>query len=170
MPRAKNKKSRTGHLGVDVDSIDSGKLDAQVGYRLRRAYVWSRQYFKELLGPEGIAPGQYSIFYLICNNEGINQKAIASIRKVDQSTIVPTLHHLEDKGWIRRVRQPPDRRVAALIPTAAGRRKLAKLEKMVDQHEQALTSELSDAEIDQLLSLLKRISELPLARPRRTGK
>ncbi len=144
--------------------VDFGRLQSHVGYQLRRAFVGSNRYFKELLGPAGIAPGQYSIFSLICHNEGINQKTLAAIRKVDQSTIVPTLDHLEASGWIRRVRRPPDRRVTSLEPTPAGRRKLKSLDRLVNEHEQALTSRLSNAEKKTLLELLGRIIDTPLRR------
>ena len=144
--------------------VDFGRLQSHVGYQLRRAFVGSNRYFKELLGPAGIAPGQYSIFSLICHNEGINQKTLAAIRKVDQSTIVPTLDHLEASGWIRRVRQAPDRRVTSLLPTPAGRRKLKSLDKLVNEHEQTLTSQLSDSEKKTLLDLLGRIIDTPLRR------
>jgi DNA-binding MarR family transcriptional regulator len=141
---------------------DFGRMTGHVGYQLRRAFLGSNRYFRDLLGPAGIAPGQYSIFSLICHNEGINQKTLAAIRKVDRSTIVPTLDHLEACGWIRRVRQAPDRRVTSLVPTAAGRRKLASLDKLVDEHERALTSRLNAAEKGKLLELLGRIIDTPL--------
>ncbi len=144
------------------DLADFGRMTGHVGFQLRRAFLGSNRYFTDLLGPAGIAPGQYSIFSLICHNEGINQKALAAIRKVDRSTIVPTLDHLEACGWIRRVRRAPDRRVTALVPTAAGRRKLASLDKLVDEHERALTSRLSAAEKEKLLELLGRIIDTPL--------
>lgn len=159
-PKENNNPSRVDQHGKPVEF---GRLEGHVGYQLRRAFFGSNQYFKQLLGPEGIAPGQYSIFTLICNNEGINQKALAAIRKVDQSTIVPTLHHLEESGWIKRVRRPPDRRVAALVPTAAGRRKLSELDKVVDEHERQLTRRLSKAEKQTLLELLGRIIDTPLS-------
>ncbi len=143
-------------------SVDLGRLTSHVGYQLRRAFVGSNRYFNELLGPAGIAAGQYSIFSLICHNEGINQKTLAAIRNVDQSTIVPTLHHLEKAGWIKRVRRPPDRRVTSLVPTAAGRRKLESLDRLVDEHERVLTSRLSKTEKETLLDLLGRIVNTPL--------
>ena len=146
----------------EEELVDFGRLTSHVGYQLRRAFVGSNRYFRELLGPAGIAPGQYGIFSLICHNEGINQKTLAAIRKVDRSTIVPTLDHLEACGWIRRVRRPPDRRVTSLVPTAAGRRKLKSLDRLVDEHEHVLTSRLSVAEKRKLLELLGRIVDTPL--------
>lgn len=137
-------------------------MTKNVGFQLRRAHVGSNRYFMELLGPEGIAPGQYSIFSLICENPGISQKALAQVRRVDQSTIVPTLDHLESHGWIRRVRRPPDRRVTWLEPTDAGLRQLEVLGRLVDRHERDLTAGLTPAEKETLLALLERLIDTPL--------
>ena len=109
-------------------------------------------------------PRQYSVLYLIGSNPGISVKALAVAIGVDQSTLVPTLNVCEERGWIRRERGKPDRRIAALELTAKGRSALQGFQQMLRSHEARVTADLSEGERRQLLALLSKVREGTLSK------
>ena len=149
-------------MKTDANPKDPGRLGSTglpclVGYQLRCAQSIAIQTFTELFAAESIAYGQYSTFVTISRSEGTNQKALARALRVDQSTLIPTLDHLEGNGWIARTRDPQDRRSILLTMTAAGKAKLRRLEVLIRKHDAALTKSLSAAETNSLLNMLHRI-------------
>jgi DNA-binding MarR family transcriptional regulator len=137
--------------------LGSTGLPSLVGYQLRCAQSIAIQTFTELFAAENIAYGQYSTFVVISRSEGTNQKALARALRLDQSTLIPTLDHLERNGWIARTRDPQDRRSTLLTVTTAGKAKLRRLEALIRKHDAALTRSLSAAETSSLLNMLHRI-------------
>lgn len=138
-------------------SVDLGAMRDSVSFQLRYASWAVHSAFAEQFAPADAVPRQYSVLYLVSLNTGINVKALAAAIGVDQSTLVPTLNVCEERGWIRRHRSKPDRRVTALEVTKAGRATLEALSKNLDAHEASVTTGVSDDELRQLLALLRKI-------------
>lgn len=137
--------------------VDLGMMRESVSFQLRHA-SWAAQHaFAVQFAASDHVPRQYSVLYLISANPGVSVKALAAAIGVDQSTLVPTLNVCEDRGWIRRERGRPDRRLVALELTEDGRGVLAQLQRLLEAHEAQVTAELSEAERRQLLGLLRKV-------------
>ena len=141
-------------------SFDLGGLDTKIGYLLRRAQSASQQEFISIFTEQKIAPGQYSVLKIISLNPGISQKELSTALNLDQSTLVPILNHLQKHKWIYRKRSKMDARIFALYATASGEKKLTILNKLIDQHEKAITNGLKRSEKKALVSLLYRIAHI----------
>lgn len=145
-----------GARPLEVD-VDLGMMRESVSFQLRHASWAVHTAFAARFTPSNAVPRQYSILYLISTNPGVSVKALAAAIGVDQSTLVPSLNVCEDRGWIRRKRGKPDRRLVALDLTAKGRQSLDGLRQMLQSHEDLVTSELSETERRQLLVLLRKV-------------
>ena len=64
---------------------------------------------------------------------------------------------LEKRGFLRRTVVPGDRRIQALVPTAAGISASKETLKAAQAHEAALLSGLSETERQSLIGLLKKV-------------
>jgi DNA-binding MarR family transcriptional regulator len=73
------------------------------------------------------------------------------------SRMVAFVDSLEQRGLLERRQNPDDRRARALFLTPDGRELLGRAFKVAVEHEQRLSSELSDQEREQLLELLGRV-------------
>ena len=104
----------------EVD-VDLGLMRESVSFQLRHAAWAVHNAFARHFAPADAVPRQYSVLYLIGRNPGVSVKALAAAIGVDQSTLVPTLNICEERGWLRRDRGKPDRRLVALDLTAEGR-------------------------------------------------
>jgi len=146
-----------GARALEID-VDLGMMRESVSFQLRHASWAVHTAFAAQFADANVAvPRQYSVLYLIGSNPGISVKALAAAIGVDQSTLVPTLNVCEERGWIRRERGKPDRRVAALDLTAKGRSVLDGFQHMLRAHEARVTADLSEAERRQLLALLRKV-------------
>jgi DNA-binding MarR family transcriptional regulator len=140
------------------DEIDFGLLPELVGYQLRRAQIRTFQHFAAELDGEDIRPGWFGLLVIVAGNEGLSQVRLARTLGIDSSTMVAMIDRMEERGWIARTRSQTDRRSHALQLTDEGRAFLARVTPKVLAHDTAVTANLSAAEADQLLSLLRKMT------------
>lgn len=132
-------------------------LEEFVGYNLKRAYMIVLADFRRALGDEGLSPRLFSALSLVVQFPNITQSGLARMLGIERSGMVAMIDELEQRGYLARSTVPGDRRVQALVPTAAGRSALDEARAAVRAHEATLLSVLSDDEKDTLIGLLKKI-------------
>jgi DNA-binding MarR family transcriptional regulator len=81
--------------------------------------------------------------------------------RIDRTTMVSLIDGLERAGYVKRERNPDDRRAYVITLTAAGRRAQGRAEKAVDADALQFFGRLSEAERQELHRLLARLIELP---------
>tara|TARA_A100001037_G_C15043145_1_gene586472 strand:+ start:339 stop:800 length:462 start_codon:yes stop_codon:yes gene_type:complete len=139
------------------DHINMASLPDLIGYNLRCAQVTVFQHFSKTIGESDISPPQYGTLVLINANPGISQSAIASALRFDRSTLVQIIDRLEDRSLVIREVSATDRRSHALKLTDMGHSLLAKLNVLVNKHEQHMTRHLSGNERRTLMELLAQV-------------
>jgi DNA-binding MarR family transcriptional regulator len=99
-------KSNMGHWIKELDHIMSIKIN-------------------ELLRPYGLARSQWEVLYRIQNSDGVSQKDLQEVMKVESGTLTGIIDALVRKGWVIRQEHPQDRRVKILAPTEENKLKWA---------------------------------------------
>lgn len=132
-------------------------LEQLIGYNLKRAYIVVKDDFREAMGKDGLSARVFSALSLTIDHANITQSELARMMGIERSGLVAIVDELEVKGCLSRVQVPTDRRVQALIPTKAGRELYSETIEAVRAHEDSLFSDFTEAEIEQLLRLLKKI-------------
>lgn len=140
-----------------VDEAPRSDLEDLVGYNLKRAYVIVRSDFRAALGQDGFSPRVFSALSLAVHSPNITQSELARMLGIERSGLVAIVDELESRGYLERVAVPDDRRVQALVPTEAGRAAYAEAAELARAHEAALLSNLTAAEKETLLRLLRKI-------------
>jgi DNA-binding MarR family transcriptional regulator len=87
-----------------------------------------------------------------------SQATVGRRAEMDRSDVVAALNELEADGLVERAPDPEDGRRKIVTITAAGRRRLKKLDEVVGSVQEQLLEPLSAAERAQLTSLLGRIA------------
>jgi DNA-binding MarR family transcriptional regulator len=109
----------------------------------------------------GLHPGHLGVLGALTDAGPMNQRRLSDITSIDKSSIVLFLDDLEQGGWVRRVRDPDDRRAHIVEVTTQGAKRFAalgvKLKKVQDQ----FLSPLSEEEQALLLELLARLGSRP---------
>lgn len=153
---ARQNLQRSDEFDEDLKTSD---LETLIGYNLKRAYVIVRNHFREALGSDGMSPRVFSALSLCVRFPNITQSELARMMGIERSGLVAIVDELEAKNYMRRVPVPTDRRVQALVPTDVGRKAYKQAIEAVRAHEDLLFADMSDAEKDTLLSLLKKIRD-----------
>lgn len=143
----------------DAASAGDSDLEGFVGYNLKRAYVIVDADFRRALGEDGLAPRVFSALSLIVHTPGITQSDLARSLGIERSGLVAITDDLEARGFVLRKPVPGDRRVQALAPTKAGKTAYLEALETVRAHEARLLADLTPAEVETLIGLLRKIRQ-----------
>ena len=149
--------ARPGSAPAVKRKLQSGVLPGLLGFQIRRAQLAIFADFMRRAPVKGLTPGQLAILVFIDQNPDLTQQRLCDGIGVEKSTLVVRLHRLAERGLIRRVRSPRDRRENILELTAQGRAKLKSMLNFVASHEERVSVQLSQAERKQLFALLAKI-------------
>jgi DNA-binding MarR family transcriptional regulator len=122
----------------------------------RLAKVVYRRSSAELLG---MRLRHYVTLCYLRDNAQAPQQQMCEILGIDANNIVLLLNSLESEGYVRRRRDPTDRRRHLVELTAGGRRALERAEQAQESIEDEVLSALSAEERETLHDLLRRALE-----------
>ena len=133
-----------------------GLLAKHVGFHLRLAQLAMFKDFEQGLGEIGISPAIYSVLEVLQQNPGLTQSKLASVVRLERSSVVPMLDKLGQRGLVRRMASTTDRRHNHLYLTPAGAELLLQANERALQHEARVCARLTPTEKQTLLKLLHR--------------
>jgi DNA-binding MarR family transcriptional regulator len=133
------------------------RIEESLGFKLAKASQRLFLLFEKYLAKAGISSKQNGTLLIISEHENLTQKEIAAIQRIDQTTMGQIIDQLEERGLIRRIKHPKDRRAYCLELTEAGRKLTASLWNDMKQCESIFLKNLRQKEITQLFILLDKI-------------
>lgn len=145
------------HYERRVPGIEYELLDELAGYALRRAQLASSVVFDRVVGGSKFTAQRFSALVLIEHNPGLTQTRLGEILGIARSGVMLLVDFLESQGFVERLPAPADRRAYGLRITAAGRRRLAAVKKLVREADRQATAALAPAERRQLFALLDKV-------------
>ena len=107
----------------------------------------------------GMRLRQYVALDYLRDRGAVTQQALGEVLQLDANNIVLLLNDTEDAGYVRRVRDPADRRRHIVELTTEGRRALEQAEAGMESVEGEVLAPLSPDERDELRRLLGRALE-----------
>ena len=133
------------------------ELEGMIGRSLRRASNAVAQRFAEHFAGTNIRPALYTVMTVIERFPGIAGRRISTIMEVPHANIVVVLKELESRGLVRRETDAADRRAQRIRLTPEGEALLQELHALHSEHLAEIDAELTPAERDFLLAILKRL-------------
>lgn len=129
---------------------------------LRTADILRRR-LSAAVEPEGITFQQYNVLRILRGARGEPMPTLKiAERLIEQAPcITRLLDRLEAKGLVRRERCTEDRRQVLCWITDRGLELLERLDRPVDEADEALTRQLDPSELESLLRLLERVRAGP---------
>ena len=109
------------------------------------------------LAPLGIDGRHYGVLAVLSELGPVSQQALADVLAVDRSTMVAFVDELEAKGYVRRGRNPSDRRAYAIELTDEGASVQREAAVLLEACEQHYLEPLTANERSALLGLLRRL-------------
>src|SRR3954469_11920860 len=105
------------------------ELAGYTGFLLGYLGEKSRRNFVSLLEPHGFHPREFGLLTVLAKRPGITQQELASLARVDPSSMVAVLDELERRGVAERRVDPDDRRRRAVYLTDEGAKQMQVLQK-----------------------------------------
>ena len=105
-----------------------------------------------------IGSGQYMYLIHLYKNDGLSQEELTEILNIDKGTTAKSIKKLETEGFVMRVKDKNDKRINRVYLTPKALEIKDELLSSINAWENTLTSNLSYAEKEQALTLLKKIT------------
>lgn len=105
-----------------------------------------------------IGSGQYMYLIHLYKNDGLSQEELTEILNIDKGTTAKSIKKLETEGFVMRVKDKNDKRINRVYLTPKALEIKDEFLSSINTWENTLTSNLSYAEKEQALTLLKKIT------------
>ena len=105
-----------------------------------------------------IGSGQYMYLIHLYKNDGLSQEELTEILNIDKGTTAKSIKKLETEGFVMRVKDKNDKRINRVYLTPKSLEIKDEFLSSINAWENTLTSNLSYAEKEQALTLLKKIT------------
>ena len=131
--------------------------DESTGYLIRDTHLLFAKELRNQLQAHQITPGQWYFLRTLWDEEGLSQRELSRRVGTTEPTTVSALRLLVRNGMIERVRNPKDRRTINIYLTDKARDMKTELMPVAFEANDIATKGLTDTELDQLRSLLKKV-------------
>lgn len=138
------------------DALAFGPLADSLGFLLRLSQLRSFAQFYSDFESAGMRPGEWSVLLMLAENPGVRQGVLAKALRIKRAHMTKMVHGMEAEGLVRRTVPEGDKRSVELWLTEAGTARVDALRPSFEIHEGASPVPLSDADADQLKTLLRR--------------
>jgi len=107
------------------------------------------------LNPYGLGSGQYVFLGTLAQHEGISQKDLSQLIKIDKTTTAKALKKLEKEGYIYRLQDQNDKRYNQLYLTEKGKEFLPVMRKKLRNTTKILTKNMNEDQKDMAYDMLQ---------------
>lgn len=150
----------------ETPALTFGPFETSVGFLLRIAQLTvSERTFAEL-NRRDLPIGEFTILMAIGLNPGVRQGVLAGRLRITGSNMTKLVRLLENRGMIRRLVPPHDRRAIALELTEKGRAHVEEHQDLVLRAVSRAVDCLEAQEQAVLLKLLRKLADWPPSSPR----
>src|SRR3954465_8201828 len=110
------------------------------------------------LAPLQLPVKQFGLLTVLATEGPLSQQELAEWVRTDRTTMVAQIDSMEERGWVKRERNPGDRRAYLLRLTAAGKRVQARGIQLMKRAEDEWLGSLNERERRQLVALLGKVA------------
>ncbi|MEU9916883.1 MULTISPECIES: MarR family transcriptional regulator [unclassified Streptomyces] len=125
-------------------------------YMVKQVELVVRSHLDELVKPSGITALQYTALTVLERHDGLSAAQLARDSFVTAQSIADLVRSLENRGLVRRERNPRNRRELLILLTDAGRELLARHEEPVRELEERMVRDLTTHQTEQFRQALTR--------------
>ena len=120
-------------------------------------YQKSRRLSEESLKTLRITFPQFGVLLRLSFQDNITQKELSEIMDTDTTTIMVICDSLEKKGFLKRMKDPSDRRVNRLILTEEGKELVSKAYPLMMARYKFFVNSISRKELETITPILEKL-------------
>jgi len=133
-------------------------LHQRIPFLLSQLGVYLAEDFVRRLEPFGVEPRAYAVLKALSEDDGRSQRALSTELGIHRNVMVTVVDKLEQRGLVKRMPHPGDRRAFAVTLTEKARDLLPKLDAQGRAQEDQITALLTEAERKAALQHLQQMS------------
>ncbi len=107
-------------MSDDNKSSNALMLDNQLCFRLYKASRGMTRLYQPVLEALGLTYPQYLVMLVLFEEEKIDFKELGSLLELKTGTLTPVIQKLESNGYVKKVKNPDDRRRIDIVITREG--------------------------------------------------
>ncbi len=139
--------------------LSFGVLQEVLGFHVTLASIVTLGLFERHVGePMGLRKAEYSLLMLLLANGPVPAKRLAQTLRLSAPQLTMMIDRLQDAHWLRRERNPADRRSQFVVLTREGEALARRAATVSKTMEQELLQCLSPAERAMLIELLMKVA------------
>ncbi|NUO98881.1 MAG: MarR family transcriptional regulator [Nonomuraea sp.] len=158
-------RAEAADMPYDGDTKTPERLRRQTGRLLSGVSAQSDRLMNEGLAQVDARKWHYAVLASLHEFGPGSQATLSRRTGIYRSDMVGVLNELAERGLVERMPDPDDRRRNVITITAQGRRRLHRLDKVLDDLHDQLLAPLAPAERDQFVQLLTRLLDHHARRP-----
>ena len=135
------------------------KTDNTLGTLVNEVAHLLRTHIDRRVEPYNLTRAKWLALGVLDRRDGITQTELADYLELDKSTIGRLLDRLEERGFIRREKDPNDRRVFRIFIAKTAYPVLTELEQVADGVRAQALSGISEEDNEKLLALLGQVKK-----------
>lgn len=120
-------------------------------------YQKSRRLSEETLKTLQITFPQFGVLLRLSFQDNITQKELSDIMDTDTTTIMVICDSLQKKGFLKRMKDPSDRRVNRLILTEEGKNLVSKAYPLMMKRYKFFVNSISQKELETITPILEKL-------------
>ncbi|MEU6258439.1 MarR family transcriptional regulator [Streptomyces sp. NPDC047043] len=132
------------------------KTSPSLLYMVKQVELVVRSHLDELVKPSGITALQYTALTVLERHDGLSAAQLARDSFVTAQSIADLVRSLENRGLVRRERNPNSRRELLILLTDAGRELLEQHAGPVRELEERMVSDLTAHQTEQFRQALSK--------------
>jgi DNA-binding MarR family transcriptional regulator len=140
-----------------LDDPAGYRLEAQIGYVLRRAQQKATSVFNTVMGEFGVTPTQFAALAKLDDVGRVSQNELGRLTAMDPATIWGVINRLMKQGYVSQSPDPDDARLVMLELTDAGRKATLSMKAVAAEVSRETLRPFTDEEARELLALLGRL-------------
>jgi DNA-binding MarR family transcriptional regulator len=117
----------------------------------------SRRLSEETLKPLRITFPQFGALLHLSFRDNVTQTELSEIMDTDTTTIMVICDSLEKKGFLKRIKDPSDRRVNRLILTEEGKNVIVKAYPLILKRYEFFVNSISKTELTEIMPVLEKL-------------
>jgi DNA-binding MarR family transcriptional regulator len=139
-------------------SVADYELEAQVGYRIRRAHQRATDIFSQIMAQFDVTPTQFAALAKLHDLGLVSQNHLGRLTGMDPSTILGVVGRLIRQGHVRARPDPADGRLTLLELTTNGRTQIEAMKMVAPKVSEKTLEPLSPKDQKILLELLEKLA------------
>jgi MarR family transcriptional regulator, organic hydroperoxide resistance regulator len=136
-------------------------IDDSLGYKISITNAAMRGKFNRTISAQGlnVSSEQWGVMNIIKTFPGLTQKELAAKLYKDKTNLTRMIDVLERDGYLERKEDKKDRRIFRIFITGSGEELINKIIPIAESVNRQSSSGLSNEELSQLKSLLKKVQD-----------